>query len=125
MSEALARRRVALIREEQSRTEEDANLQAQADTNAEAIMRNSLNIQHEAEHRRKLLDRIADETQERERQIQNVRSEIGELYEMPLSGLREELAELQRQTDANAEANIHTTLNLDDAIARHSEALTQ
>ncbi|MBQ7544937.1 MAG: CotH kinase family protein [Synergistaceae bacterium] len=125
LSEALARRRAALIREEQSRAEEDANLQGQIDTNATANMQNAMNIQQEAEHRRKLLELIAAETQERERQIQNVRSEIGELYEVPLPGLHEELGELQRQTDANAEANIWTALSLHDGLARHTAALTQ
>ncbi|MBQ7594170.1 MAG: CotH kinase family protein [Synergistaceae bacterium] len=125
LSEALERRRAALILEEQSRTEEDAGLQGQSDTNAAAIMQNALNIQQEAENRRKLLDEIAAEAQERERQIQNVRSEISELYEIPLPGLREELAKLQEQTDTNAEANIWTALNIHSALARHTDTLIQ
>ena len=111
LSEALARRRAALIREEQSRIDEDANLQRQTDTNAEAIMRSSLNIQQEVENRRKLLDRIAEEAQERERQIQILRNEMGLLYEIPLPGLYEQLSVLQAQANQNAEANIRNTLN--------------
>ena len=125
LSEALARRRTALIREEQTRVDEDANLQGQIDTNATANIQNSLNIQQEAEQRRKILELIGAEARERERQIQSVRSEIGELYEVPLPGLHDELAELQRQADTNAEANIHTALNLHDGLARHAVALSQ
>ena len=54
-----------------------------------------------------------------------MRSEIGELYEIPLPGLREELAKLQEQTDKNAETNIWTALNIHSALARHTEALIQ
>ena len=80
-----------MLREEHSRYEEDANQQAQTDTNAFANMRNSLNIQQEAEQLRKVLDRLNELRQETQQQIQILRNEMGLLYEIPLPGLYEQL----------------------------------
>ena len=107
-----ARRKADLTREEQARFEEDSGIQSQANTNAEAVMRNALNIQEEADKRRKLLARLIEEKHDREHAIQNLRAEIGTLYEIPLPGLHESLSGLQEQSDKNAQAEILNALNL-------------
>ena len=127
LSEGLARQRTALATERQARVDDDDSLQEQADTNSAAIMQTELNIHQEAEERRKLLARLYEEKLDIERQIQReiqlVRDEIGELYEVPLPGLQDELSELQKQLDSNAEADIRTLLNVHEALVRSREAL--
>lgn len=122
LSETLSRNRKALHREEQSRYEEDSGIQYQVNTNAEAVMRNTLNIQDEADKRRQLLARLIEEKLDREHAIQDLRAEIGTLYEIPLPGLYGQLAGLQEEANKNAEAGIHNTLNLHEEAERRREA---
>ena len=122
LSESLSRVRMALHREEQSRFDEDSGLQSQTNTNAEAVIRNALNIQEEADKRRQLLARLIEEKHDREHQIQDLRAEIGTLYEIPLPGLDAQLAGLQGQADKNAEAGMRNALNLSDEAERRRGA---
>ena len=122
--EADKRRKADLVHEEKLRIVHDADLQAQIDKAASAGIENTLNIHNEAEQRRKILARLLEEQQAREREIENLKAEIGNLYEIPLPGLTEQLRSLQNQADKNAEANLENSLSIhEEAQKRRNELL--
>ncbi|MBR1439319.1 MAG: hypothetical protein IJ587_12380, partial [Synergistaceae bacterium] len=109
-------RRKDIAEEAQSRHAEDANQQVQTDTASAAIIQNAINLADEAQKRRQLAERLVEEIHDREREIQNLLIRIGELYEIPLPGIDEKFATLQKQADANAEASIENSVSI------HAEA---
>lgn len=111
LHQALERRRNALSREEKARSVSDEVLQEEIDTVSQAGINNALNIQEEANKRRQLLDRLLAEKKDMELQIQALREEIGQLYEIPLPGLREKFEALQEQSDELSTANSQNALN--------------
>ena len=109
-------RRKDIAEEAQIRYAEDVNQQKQTDTTSSAIIQSAINLAEEAQKRRELAERLVEEVHDREREIQNLLMQIGELYEIPLPGIDEKFATLQKQTDKNAEAS------LENAISIHAEA---
>ena len=91
---------------------QDEGLQAQADKNAAASLETSVNLKNEADQRRKISEDLLEEKEDIERQIENLRSEIDNLYEVPLPGLSEILASLQSQSDSNAAAIAENSLSI-------------
>ena len=88
------------------------SFQHQIDSNAQAGLNNALAIHREAEERRKLLTRLIQEKQDRKIQIQALRAEIGQLYEIPLPGLRDDLASLHGEAENNAHANLRNSVTI-------------
>ena len=105
-------RRKDIAEEAQARFAEDVKQQKQTDTASGAILENVLNIANEAQKRRELAGRLIEEVHKREREIQNLLIKIGELYEIPLPGIDEKFATLQKQALRNAEANLENSANI-------------
>ena len=105
-------RREDIQQEREARAGEDAVLQKEIDTASGAVIENTLNIAGEARKRRELAERLIEEVHDREREIQNLLTLIGELYEIPLPGIDEKFGILQEQADKNAQANLENSLNI-------------
>lgn len=98
--------------ETQLRHQQAESFQSQIDSTSQAGLKNAIAIHNEAEERRKLLARLIQEKQDREIQIQTLRAEIGQLYEIPLPGLRNDLESLHNEAENNAHANLRNTVNI-------------
>ena len=109
-------RRKNISEESQARYTEDVNQQTQTDTASAAIIQSAINLTEEAQKRRELAERLIEEVHDREREIQNLLAQIGNLYEIPLPGIDEKIASLQKQADATAEASLENSMSI------HTEA---
>lgn len=98
--------------ETQLRKQDAESFQSQIDSNSQAGLNNAIAIHREAEERRKLLARLIQEKQDREIQIQALRAEIGQLYEIPLPGLSDDLASIHNEAENNANANLRNSVTI-------------
>ena len=98
--------------ETQLRHQQAESFQSQIDSTSQAGLKNAIAIHNEAEERRKLLARLIQEKQDREIQIQTLRAEIGQLYEIPLPGLRNDLESLHNEAENNAHANLRNAATI-------------
>ena len=119
LCEVSARRRAALLMEELARFREDANLQAQIDTNAAVNLELSLNLQHEGEARRKFIAQVKGELQHHLQNIQALLAGIDEINNLTLPETQQDIEELYREINANTEAIISVMLQLqEEAVQR-------
>ena len=135
LSEVLARRREALIREEQARVDENAALQSEIDTASQASMTNALNLQQEAERRREAVSQLKQTDEYQQTQLDGaVRAILENSANLHDAVLRrkaaeslerytrfEEDANLQAQQDTNAQATMELTANLSREAEKRRE----
>ncbi len=113
LSEAFSRYREALLREASARVEEDANIQAQANSNAAATLELAANLSAEAEKRRALGQEIAG--------IKSLTEDTDNSESLIRA---DQDAGILRQIASLAEADMRNELNhaLLNAERRHEEA---